>query len=50
MPDGVDGEVPMGEENVEADLESGAVGWAVFVLGGLGVLAGGVLSAEVEER
>lgn len=49
-PYGVDGDIPIGEETVKEDLEAGAVGWAVFVFGGLGALAGGVLGAEVEGR
>lgn len=32
-----------GEEEMPLDLEAGAVSWGVLVLGGLGVMATGVL-------
>ena len=37
-----------GEEERSENLEAGAVSWAMFACGGLGVLASGVLGAEFE--
>ena len=38
----------LGEEEGEENLEAGAVSWVMFAVGGLGVLASGVLGAEFE--
>lgn len=40
--------IVIGEEEQDENLEAGAVGWALFAIGGLGVLASGVLGAEFE--
>ncbi len=40
--------VVLGEEEEPENLEAGAVSWVMFALGGLGVLASGVLGAEFE--
>jgi hypothetical protein len=40
--------VATGEEEVPENAESGAVSWGLFVVGGLGAIASGVLGAEVE--
>jgi hypothetical protein len=40
--------IAFGEEEEDEKLETGAVSWAVFALGGLGVVASGVLGAEFE--
>lgn len=37
-----------GEEDLEEDLESGAVSWLIYCLGGLGLVSAGVLGAEVD--
>ena len=40
--------VVVGEEEEDENLEAGAVSWALYAVGGLGVLASGVLGAEFE--
>lgn len=40
--------IVFGEEEQDENLEAGAVSWALFTLGGLGVMASGVLGAEFE--
>ena len=40
--------VVFGEEEEDENLEAGAVSWALYAVGGLGVLASGVLGAEFE--
>ena len=46
----VKGPIPYGEEARPENPEAGAVGWTMFALGGLGVLAAGVLGATSEAK
>lgn len=47
-PSEADHPILLGEEEEPENGEAGAVSWAMFALGGLGVLASGVLGAESE--